>query len=96
MQAGLIGPNLAQQIAQTWLATAFGGGRQVEAESRVGDGQQWHAAEYETPDGERRNLAQQRYSRASSAGKKRWTASATVAVGSSVSGRPPVDGEPGG
>ncbi len=25
--AGLIGPNLARQIAQTWLATDFGGGR---------------------------------------------------------------------
>jgi ribose 5-phosphate isomerase B len=25
--AGLIGPNLARQITQTWLATAFGGGR---------------------------------------------------------------------
>jgi ribose 5-phosphate isomerase B len=25
--AGLIGPNLARQIAETWLSTAFGGGR---------------------------------------------------------------------
>ena len=38
--AGLIGPNLAKQIVQTWLATEFGGGRharRVEKIDRIGE-----------------------------------------------------------
>src|SRR5258708_21966627 len=35
--AGLIGPNLAQQIAQTWLATAFGGGRHQRRVDKIVD-----------------------------------------------------------
>ncbi|SRR5260221_7675191 len=35
--AGLIGPNLAQQIAQTWLATAFAGGRHQRRVDKIMD-----------------------------------------------------------
>jgi ribose 5-phosphate isomerase B len=35
--AGLIGPNLAQQIAQTWLATTFGGGRHQRRVDKIVD-----------------------------------------------------------
>jgi ribose 5-phosphate isomerase B len=35
--AGLIGSNLAQQIAQTWLATAFGGGRHQRRVDKIVD-----------------------------------------------------------
>jgi ribose 5-phosphate isomerase B len=35
--AGLIGPNLAQQIAQTWLATPFGGGRHQRRVDKIVD-----------------------------------------------------------
>src|SRR5437763_9342807 len=35
--AGLIGPNLAQQIATTWLATAFGGGRHQRRVDKIVD-----------------------------------------------------------
>jgi ribose 5-phosphate isomerase B len=35
--AGLIGPNLAQQIAQTWLATDFGGGRHQRRVDKIVD-----------------------------------------------------------
>jgi ribose 5-phosphate isomerase B len=33
--AGLIGPNLAQQITQTWLATEFGGGRHARRVDKI-------------------------------------------------------------
>ena len=35
--AGLIGPSLAQQIAQTWLATDFGGGRHQRRVDKIMD-----------------------------------------------------------
>jgi ribose 5-phosphate isomerase B len=35
--AGLIGPNLAQQIAQTWLTTPFGGGRHQKRIDKITD-----------------------------------------------------------
>ncbi len=35
--AGLIGPSLARQIAQTWLATPFGGGRHQRRVDKIGD-----------------------------------------------------------
>jgi|SRR5579859_3766236 len=35
--AGLIGPNLAQQIAATWLATEFGGGRHQRRVDKIVD-----------------------------------------------------------
>ena len=35
--AGLIGPNLAKQIAQTWLATPFGGGRHQGRVDKITD-----------------------------------------------------------
>ena len=35
--AGLIGPNLAKQIAQTWLATSFGGGRHQRRVDKIVD-----------------------------------------------------------
>ncbi len=35
--AGLIGPTLAKQIAQTWLATAFGGGRHQRRVDKIGE-----------------------------------------------------------
>jgi len=35
--AGLIGPSLAKQIAQTWLATAFGGGRHQRRVDKISD-----------------------------------------------------------
>jgi ribose 5-phosphate isomerase B len=35
--AGLIGPNLAQQIAHTWLATPFGGGRHQRRVDKIVD-----------------------------------------------------------
>jgi ribose 5-phosphate isomerase B len=33
--AGLIGVNLARQIVQTWLATAFGGGRHTRRVDKI-------------------------------------------------------------
>jgi ribose 5-phosphate isomerase B len=33
--AGLIGPNLAQQIVSTWLATEFGGGRHARRVNKI-------------------------------------------------------------
>jgi ribose 5-phosphate isomerase B len=33
--AGLIGPNLAQQIVQTWLATEFGGDRHARRVDKI-------------------------------------------------------------
>jgi len=33
--AGLIGPNLAEQIVQTWLATEFGGGRHARRVDKI-------------------------------------------------------------
>ena len=33
--AGLIGPNLAEQIAQTWLQTEFGGGRHARRVAKI-------------------------------------------------------------
>ena len=35
--AGLIGPNLAKQIAQAWLATPFGGGRHQRRVDKITD-----------------------------------------------------------
>ncbi len=35
--AGLIGPNLAKQIAQAWLATPFGGGRHQRRVDKIAD-----------------------------------------------------------
>ncbi len=35
--AGLIGPNLARQIVQTWLATPFGGGRHQRRVDKIGE-----------------------------------------------------------
>ena len=35
--AGLIGPSLAKQIAQTWLATSFGGGRHQRRVDKIVD-----------------------------------------------------------
>ena len=35
--AGLIGPSLARQITQTWLATPFGGGRHQRRVDKIGD-----------------------------------------------------------
>ena len=35
--AGLIGPNLAKQIAQTWLTTAFGGGRHQRRVDKINE-----------------------------------------------------------
>ena len=33
--AGLIGPNLAQQIVKSWLATEFGGGRHAARVAKI-------------------------------------------------------------
>jgi ribose 5-phosphate isomerase B len=33
--AGLIGANLAKQIAETWLTTAFGGGRHAKRLEKI-------------------------------------------------------------
>ena len=33
--AGLIGPNLAQQIVKTWLGTEFGGGRHAARVAKI-------------------------------------------------------------
>ncbi|MDX1418111.1 MAG: RpiB/LacA/LacB family sugar-phosphate isomerase, partial [Candidatus Promineifilaceae bacterium] len=33
--AGLIGPNLARQIVQTWLTTTFGGGRHARRVDKI-------------------------------------------------------------
>jgi ribose 5-phosphate isomerase B len=33
--AGLIGPNLAGQIVQTWLSTGFGGGRHARRVDKI-------------------------------------------------------------
>lgn len=35
--AGLVGPNLAQQIVETWLKTDFGGGRHERRVAKIGE-----------------------------------------------------------